>query len=502
MKVIIRVRGAAGGTWRPISEYVLSARLREGVNREFLISGVVVPDDDTERWKLIEIDGGVVVTYPDNTSVYFDVAQYRRRRTRDGRLMVEFEAEHVSYRLTDKDFPEDNTAIYEDKTAQEMLNEIVNVIGAGTGLTAGEVEGNPLETKSFDLRYWTGRRALIDVAKAFDMEISYDDHEINMVTQRGAVKTSGVDRLAAGINVQSLEKSHDKRDDGTEKISGRISLAEISELNGYSDYDLELGDTVTLKDAELDINENLRISAYEEDLVNWERSTIEIVDRVKSLSDALIDIDDSWVGRIGADARTLSSRFGEIRDLTAADQINDDNLLRNRSVFLHYRKELSGEMEELENQTIRFPGLKAKDGDSIPEQFQGLAALLVTKSDDEDGETPIWEVDLDATIEFYELEEEVGEGETPSYSDLMERSTSDGYDQNGDPENPKYIMTHGKATGQVPYWDEEGGRKRYSLTKVTKAFHVLQLQEEDPEAESSPLLPVFDVHRFSEEILP
>ncbi len=268
------------------------AEINEVINSDF-IATIELPasgddmaaDGTTPIWKLITDSNAIRATAPHDSNVIwlFDIVRVERIRAETGEIIVTAECEHVSYRLNDKNYED---ATFEDQTPTQMMTEILSGIDA---IQLGTVSPNVTDPKSFNFRDKTARAALIDIALAFVGELSYDGNEISLLARVG--RASGAPALTTGINIGSLRDVDDTREAGGNGVSGQLRLAEIAYATGVADaasFKVRLGDTVNVVDADLEVDESLRIWVYRHDYLNPMLSDIDVGVRAGTTIDSLL----------------------------------------------------------------------------------------------------------------------------------------------------------------------------------------------------------------------
>ena len=132
---------------------------------------------------------------------YFDVAYFKKEQQSDGRLMVNIEAEHVSYRLNDPDY----NVEYFTRTGSPI--SILGYILAGTGFSLGTVEFSGNFT--FSLQEPASRRGLLMQFVAYiGGELEFSGFTISVLNQRGSTTPKA---LTVGKDVTVMSKAVDKR---------------------------------------------------------------------------------------------------------------------------------------------------------------------------------------------------------------------------------------------------------------------------------------------------
>jgi len=211
---------------------------------------------------------------------YYDLVRTERIRYPDGTRTVKAEAENVSYRL--------NSEIVDETFIQVYAMDALNTLLADTIFSA-QILATFSGTKSFAFTGQNKREALVDIAQAWGAELSITSGGvIQMQSQVG--RSSGAPTLQNASNLFALVKVDDVRESVEGGVSGRLDVAELGALTDYGTaYALELGDTVNVIDEELEVDDSLRIVAYELDVLEPIRSTIDISTRWLSIPDTLFD---------------------------------------------------------------------------------------------------------------------------------------------------------------------------------------------------------------------
>lgn len=222
---------------------------------------------------------------------YFDIVYYKKDQQGDGKLIVDVECEHISYRLNDYSveyFSETGTPPY-------ILGKILE----GTGFSIGTIDF--AENMTFSLQEGATRRALLlQFAAYLGGELEYFQHTVSILAQRGS---SVAKPLAVGKDVTIISKAVDKRkpdDLGNPIIAYTCGV--------YKGSAVELGDKVTLDYSSLDINGiELRIVSKTYDPFNPNNVVIEIGNYVNDLADDLYRIETQAVSK---DALMNGCRIG------------------------------------------------------------------------------------------------------------------------------------------------------------------------------------------------
>ncbi|HRS66157.1 MAG TPA: phage tail protein, partial [Spirochaetia bacterium] len=252
-----------------------SARRTEKINSDNILnfsirvkSGLAAYINDTN---VIELD-----------SDYFDIAYYKKEQQGDGKLMVNVECEHVSYRLNDLDY--DLEYFTETGTPTEILTAIL----AGTGFTVGTVDF--VDSTTFSLQEAASRRRLLmQFAAYMGGELEFKGFQISLLTQRGSSTPTA---LTVGKDVTIISKAVDKRhldENGNPTVSYTCGV--------YKGAALSLGDVVTLDYDSLDIDVSLRIVSKSWDPYNPNNVTIEVGNYVNSLEDDLYRIETNMLAK-------------------------------------------------------------------------------------------------------------------------------------------------------------------------------------------------------------
>lgn len=271
-------------------QYPISAVVDEGLNEE-LSCRFQLPIGPDSAWeevvvgRVVEVDG-----------ILFDIRKRVRART-SNELVVTADCEHVSYRLLEKDYPDD---VYESKLTEEALETAttLTVDALETGqLSVGDVlqigRGDTLEYKqvadfdtntntitlatglfynqpvnsrvvhTFLFADKTPAQMLAELVSGTDLQAGTaptaptETFVLDGQTAREALKEV-VDRfeldieydadtinlvafrgqdpgitITAGVQIGSLEDVVDDRDDGVNGVSGRVDVAELEQLADF-----------------------------------------------------------------------------------------------------------------------------------------------------------------------------------------------------------------------------------------------------------------------------
>jgi len=143
------------------------------------------------------------------------------------------------------------------------------------------------------------REILLQIAAAFNGELSYNGYEVSLLNSRGRDNGS---QLRIGKNLQGIRKNIDKREkdeQGNPTISYEVDVVNVAELDEYADVkdfeSLELGDYKQVIDDELGINAKLRVVSLEYDPKDKRNLQVELSNRTKTVADELTVIQQEKV---------------------------------------------------------------------------------------------------------------------------------------------------------------------------------------------------------------
>ncbi len=257
----------------------ISPSIREEINGEYTLDFSAIIEDD----KPITADDEFEL------SNRFQVATFESENTGEG-LYYNLSCEHVSYQLIDDEL--DNFA------NSGTVSDHLTALFTDTSFTVGTVEPSGSSTISINERT-NKREILLQIAAAFNGELSYNGYEVSLLNSRGQDNGS---QLRIGKNLKGIRKTIDKREkdeQGNPIISYEVDVANIAELEEYADVkdfeSLELGDYKQVIDDELGINAKLRVVSLEYDPKDKRNLQVELSNRTKTVADELTVIQQEKV---------------------------------------------------------------------------------------------------------------------------------------------------------------------------------------------------------------
>ncbi len=254
---------------------VIDALVREGINEEYTLS-FSVPITSASNWALVET--GAVVVYAEQS---FDIVRAEKVRDTSGNLMVFAECEHVSYRLGE--IAEDGY-LRQNATRQQFMDDLV----ADTDFTVGAVDDPSESIPVLRIDGGNRRALLLEGMQLFGCSVGYDGFAIDMLNRRGTATGA---TITAGINAIEIRDVNDSREPEVRKLWGEIAVAELAALPEYgSPYAVNLGDTVTLVDTDLGIDEQLDIVHYAFDPIFPMESRVFLGARPRGIEQTVVSI--------------------------------------------------------------------------------------------------------------------------------------------------------------------------------------------------------------------
>jgi hypothetical protein len=187
------------------------------------------------------IQGDNVIEVNDD---YYDIAEYKKGQSNNGKLTADVSCEHISYRLNDPEY--DLEYFTHIGTPEYILGKILY----GTDFTVGTIEFTASITYSLQ-EAKSRRQILMEFVELLGGEVNFNKFEISIMVQRGSVVAKN---LLVDRNIEVLSKTYNKRetdDDGNPLVSYECTL--------IRPLDIALGDVVTIDYASLDIDVQLRI---------------------------------------------------------------------------------------------------------------------------------------------------------------------------------------------------------------------------------------------------
>lgn len=213
---------------------------------------------------------------------YYDIIEYEKGQSSDGKMTVVVDCEHVSYRLNDPDY--DLEYFTWIGTPTFILGKILE----GTGFTVGTVEFSDTLTYSAQ-EAMSRRQILMEFVALLGGEIDFDKFTINILTQRGS---SVPKDLLQDRNIEVLSKFYSKREkdkDGNPLVGYKCALIKPMAI--------ALGDVVTIDYESLDIDVQLRVVSLTKDPYNKYLAAFEIGNFYPGLADDAYRIETSTLAK-------------------------------------------------------------------------------------------------------------------------------------------------------------------------------------------------------------
>ena len=213
---------------------------------------------------------------------YYDIVEYTKGQSNDGKLTVDVDCEHVSYRLND---PEYNVEYF---TWIGTPTFILGKILEGTGFTVGTVEFAEVLTYSAQ-EAMSRRQILMEFVALLGGEVDFNKFTISILIQRGS---SVPKDLLSDRNIEVLSKTYSKREkdkEGNPLVSYSCALIKPMAI--------ALGDVVTIDYESLDINVQLRVVSLTTDPYNKYLAAFEIGNFYPGLADDAYRIETSTLSK-------------------------------------------------------------------------------------------------------------------------------------------------------------------------------------------------------------
>lgn len=213
---------------------------------------------------------------------YYDIVEYKKEQSNNGKMLVNVDCEHISYRLNNPDY----NLEYFTYTGTPAF--ILGKILEGTGFAIGIVAF--YETLTYSAQEAKSRRQiLMEFVALLGGEISFNKFEISILAQRGS---NVVKNLLADRNINILSKIYSKRetdDDGNPLVSYVCELINPMEI--------ALGDLVKLDYDSLDIDVELRVVSLTTDPYNKYAAQFEIGNFYPGLADDAYRIETNTLAK-------------------------------------------------------------------------------------------------------------------------------------------------------------------------------------------------------------
>lgn len=213
---------------------------------------------------------------------YYDIVEYTKGQSSDGKLTVDVDCEHVSYRLNDPDY---NLEYF---TWIETPYFILGKILEGTEFTVGTVEFADTLTYSAQ-EAMSRRQILMEFVALLGGEVDFNKFTISILIQRGS---SVPKDLLSDRNIEVLSKTYSKREkdkDGNPLVSYKCALIKPMAIS--------LGDVVTIDYESLDIDVELRVVSLTTNPYNKYIAEFEIGNFYPGLADDAYRIETSTLAK-------------------------------------------------------------------------------------------------------------------------------------------------------------------------------------------------------------
>ncbi len=215
---------------------------------------------------------------------YFDTAFLKKIANEDNIYTIEVEAEHVSYRLNNPDYNVDYFT--ETGTPTYILGKILE----GTDFTVGTVEFTTEVTYSAQ-EAKSRRQLLMDFVAYLGGELQTNKFVISIVRHLGStspklvIKDKNVKVVSKTVNKRVLDRS------GNPTVSYRCTPIYLPG-DAYS-----LGDDIVLRQKDLAINEELRVTSISRDVYDIKNVTFQFANYTNGLEDSLYRIATTTVSK-------------------------------------------------------------------------------------------------------------------------------------------------------------------------------------------------------------
>lgn len=256
-----------------------SDEISEQVNGGYTLSFSTTLDQDKSIYiaagNFVEVDGQL-----------FNITEHRRTRGADGKVVVSVFCEQVSYDLI--------RTIFEGGFVQAGTpSDLIAMVLDGTGFSAGIVEKT--DTISVELREGvTAREIILEIARLTGGELRFSQFTVDLLNRRG------IDRgvmFALGKNLRGIIKHVDARPNPPQ-TAYEINVLELRELPEFAGLEeFELGDTVLIRDDELEIDEYQRIIEYSYSPKRRINSKVKIAAYIPGIQDQVYRIQTTTVSK-------------------------------------------------------------------------------------------------------------------------------------------------------------------------------------------------------------
>ena len=225
-----------------VIQHWIEAKRIEELNGENTLNFSAILDEKTNRF--IHND-----TIFEHGGDLFDMALFDKTSNEDGTYTVDVEADHISYRLNREEYN------LESFNEQGSPSYILEKILEGTGFT-GTIEFTDVAV--YAAKEGKSRRQLLmEYAALLEGDLVFHRFEVHIVRQRGSSEPR---RVVKDLNVKVISQSVNKR---RKNESGRLLTAYKCTSVHIPEAPYYLGDSVTLIDRLLGINEELRVVMIE-----------------------------------------------------------------------------------------------------------------------------------------------------------------------------------------------------------------------------------------------
>ena len=264
---------------------VISAKKSERINSDYVLEFSTFLTE-----KVASLISGDNVAKVD--SEYFDIVYYKKSQAQYGKLYVDVQCEHVSYRLNDPDF--DLEYFTQTGSSTAILTQILT----DTGFSVGTVDFTDAVTYSAQEKK-SRRQLLMEFVSYLGGEVEFSQFTVSILTARGSSLSKS---LTDGRNISVIDKTYNKRE---KDESGNPLISYSCRL--INPTGVSLGDVVTLSYEKLDIDISLRVVSMTTNPYNSYETEFEIGNFIPGLQDDLYRIETESVRK---DALMNGTRIG------------------------------------------------------------------------------------------------------------------------------------------------------------------------------------------------
>lgn len=288
-----------------IIENYINSTINEVINGSYTLSFTAFMDDEKSPYiateNLVEVEGQL-----------FNIVHHRRTRGSDGLVQILVDCEQVSYDLLKYEWTD---GFVHAGTPGQLLEMALT----GTAFTIGTVELSDIISVDLAEENVTARAVLMEIAAQSGGEFLFDRYSISLLNRRGQER--GV-CFRLGKNLAGITKDV-STSTGEVVTAYEITILELNSLPEFKGMEyFELGDTVQIIDAELQINERQRILQYGYNPKRRIESKVVISNKIPGIADAMVSIRKTTVVK---DKVYNGTRIGPENGVEA---IRSDNLAR------------------------------------------------------------------------------------------------------------------------------------------------------------------------------